>query len=66
MEQNSEDQLRRIWSIASNVMPPVGLYIYFRHRRTYPNKARRALSAALMGIPAAIIGGYIFNTYILV
>ena len=60
-----EDQLSSVWMTLSNMLPPVGFILYYRHRKQFPHKARRALFAAIIGIPMAIIGGYIFNNYIL-
>ncbi|MET0245084.1 MAG: hypothetical protein ABW174_16510 [Flavitalea sp.] len=60
----SKDQLSRFWFIVSNALPPVGFFLYFKHRKQSPLKARRALTSAAMGIPVAIIGGLIFNNVI--
>lgn len=63
--KNSNDDLSRFWLILSNAVPPIGIFLYFRHRGQYPNKAKKALVSALTGIPIAILTGYIMNTYIL-
>lgn len=63
--KNSNDSLPRFWSIVSNAAPPIGLFLYFRYRKQYPKKAKTALVSALIGIPLAILCGYIMNTYIL-
>jgi len=63
--KNSNDDLSRFWLAVSNAAPPVGFFLYFRHRSQYPNKAKKALVSALIGIPIAILAGYIMNTYIL-
>lgn len=63
--KNSNDELSRFWLAVSNAAPPVGFFLYFRHRAQYPKKAKRALVSALIGVPIAIVAGYIMNTYIL-
>jgi hypothetical protein len=63
--KNSNDDLSRFWLAMSNAAPPIGFFLYFRHRGQYPNKAKRALVSALIGMPIAILAGYIINTYIL-
>lgn len=65
VHNNVNDNLSRLWFVISNMVPPVGFYLYFRHRARFPNKARKALISALTGIPVGIIGGYIINTYLL-
>lgn len=63
--KNNNDVLSGFWLAVSNAAPPIGFFLYFRHRAQYPNKAKRALISALIGIPIAIVAGYIMNTYIL-
>ena len=63
--KDNKDNLSRLWFVVSNALPPVGFFLYFRHRNAYPNKAKRALISAIIGVPIAIIGGYIMNTFIL-
>jgi len=63
--KDNKDQLSRFWFVVSNALPPVGFFLFFRHRKTYPYKAKRALISAIIGVPIAIIGGYIMNTFIL-
>jgi len=63
--KNNNDNLSNFWLILSNTAPPVGIFLYFRHRKQYPNKAKKALVSALTGIPIAVLAGYIMNTYIL-
>lgn len=65
METKNNDTLSRFWFIVSNVVPPIGFFLFFRHRSQYPNKARRALTSAIIGVPIAMAMGYIMNTYIL-
>ncbi len=63
--KDNKDHLPRLWFVISNALPPVGFFLYFRHRQAYPNKAKRALISAVTGVPIAILGGYIMNTFIL-
>lgn len=65
METKGNDTLSRFWHIASNAVPPIGFFLFFRYRNRYPNKARRALTSAVIGVPIAIAMGYIMNAYIL-
>lgn len=66
MKNNSnEDHLSKFWFIVSNMIPPVGFFIYFKNRNEFPKKARKALISALTGIPIAIAAGYVMNNYIL-
>ncbi|NUY81952.1 hypothetical protein HUK80_13695 [Flavobacterium sp. MAH-1] len=62
---NNEDKLSRFWFLFSNMLPPVGFFLYVKHRKRYPNKARTALTSAAIGVPIALLGSYVFNTYIL-
>jgi hypothetical protein len=64
--KDNKDNLSRFWFVVSNAVPPIGFFLYFRHRKAYPNKARKALTSAIIGVPIAIIGGYIMNTFILI
>ena len=66
MENNIKvDKLSKGQTMISNALPPVGFFLYFRYRKNYPQKARKALINAIIGVPIAIIGGYIFQNYIL-
>ncbi len=65
IDKNNDDKLPNAWFMLSNAMPPVGIFLYFKYRNQFPNKARRALMGALAGIPVAILMGYIFNNYLL-
>ncbi|NOU46368.1 MAG: SDR family NAD(P)-dependent oxidoreductase [Bacteroidales bacterium] len=58
------DELKRGWFIVSNIIPPIGFYLYFRHRKQYPNKAQSALKGAIIGIPVGIVMKYIFDNFI--
>jgi len=63
--KDNKDDLSRFWFVVSNAFPPIGFFLYFRHRKEYPNKAKRALTSAMIGVPIAILGGYIMNTFVL-
>ncbi|NOW96462.1 hypothetical protein [Mucilaginibacter sp. SG564] len=60
-----KDELSRYWFMVCNAMPPVGFFLYFKHRKKYPNKARRALTSAMIGLPMALVMDYIINTLLL-
>ena len=62
--QNDKDNLSKVWTIISNAVPPVGFFLYFKHRGQFPNKAKSALTSALIGIPIALGMGYVMNTYV--
>ncbi|MBK1439135.1 hypothetical protein JHJ32_03980 [Parapedobacter sp. ISTM3] len=63
--ENKKDDLSRFWFALSNAIPPIGFFLYFRHRNQFPNKARKALASALIGVPIALVAGYIIDAYIL-
>ena len=62
---DNKDNLSLFWFIISNALPPIGFFLYFRHRKAQPIKAKRALISAMIGVPIAILGGYIMNTFVL-
>lgn len=64
MKNENRDELSRFWFVLSNAIPPIGFFLYFKHRNQYPKKARRALMSAAIGVPIALSGGYIFNNFI--
>lgn len=61
----TNDRLSNLWFVLAQMMPPIGFFLYFKHRHQLPQKARRALTGALLGIPGGLLMGYIMNTYIL-
>ena len=65
MNNNINDRLSTLWTILSNALPPIGFFLYFKYRNQYPKKAKTALINGFIGIPIAIIGGYLFQNYIL-
>lgn len=62
---NYNDKLPTLWTILSNAVPPIGFLLYFKHRNQFPKKARTALINGIIGIPIALIGGYLLQTYVL-
>jgi hypothetical protein len=38
--KDHKDNLSRFWLLVSNALPPIGFFLYFRHREAYPNKAK--------------------------
>lgn len=64
--KDNKDNLSRFWFVVSNAVPPIGFFLYFKHRKAYPNKARRALTSAMIGVPIAILGGYIMNNFVII
>lgn len=60
---NKEDKLPMIWFMLSNMFPPIGFFLYFKHRNIFPKKAKRALIGAFIGIPMGMVMGYLFNNY---
>jgi hypothetical protein len=63
--KDNKDNLSKFWFVVSNALPPIGFFLYFKHRKTHPNKAARALLSAIIGVPITILGSYIMNTYVL-
>lgn len=61
---NSADRLSNFWFMFSQMLPPIGFFLYFKHKNQFPNKARKALIGALVGIPVGIVMGCILNTFI--
>ena len=62
--QNDKDNLPKVLMVISNAIPPIGFFLYFKHRSQFPNKAKSALTRALIGIPIALGMGYVTNTYV--
>jgi hypothetical protein len=61
--KDNKDNLSGFWLVVSNALPPIGLFLYFTHRKTHPGKAKSALRSAMIGVPVAILGGYVMNTF---
>jgi len=44
----------------SSIIPPMGFYLFFRYRKKKPNKAKKVLGSAMIGIPIGfVMGNYI-------
>ncbi|WP_300564782.1 hypothetical protein [Flavobacterium sp.] len=59
-QTQNNDKLSIGLTILSNVLPPVGFYLYYRFRKAFPKKARTALVSAIFGL----IAGYLLQTYV--
>jgi len=66
MEDNSStDRLSNFWFIISQMLPPIGFFLYLKYKNQFPNKAKKALTGAIVGIPVGMVMGYLFNNYII-
>lgn len=63
--KNNTDELSIPWFVISNIIPPIGFFLYFKHRKQFPNKAKKALIGAIIGIPVGLVMKYLTDTYIL-
>ncbi|WP_299183055.1 hypothetical protein [uncultured Chryseobacterium sp.] len=59
------DRLLNFWFMLSQMLPPIGFFLYFKHKNQFPNKAKKALTGALVGIPVGIVMGYLLNNFII-
>lgn len=62
---NNNEKLAKHWAVLSQMLPPLGIFLYFRHRNSFPHKANRALKSALIGIPIGFAVNYLFFKFIL-
>lgn len=53
--KNPNDNLTFFWFILSNLIPLIGLYLFFKFVNHSPNRAKLALISALIGSLIAII-----------
>lgn len=60
----NSDELSKPWFILSNIVPPIGFFLYFKHKKQFPNKAKRALIGAIIGIPVGLVMKHLTETYI--
>ena len=63
-KRNQNDSLPKFWFALSNMIPPIGFFLYFKNRSQFPKKAKKALIAGLTGVPIALVSGYIMNNYL--
>jgi hypothetical protein len=63
--KSNHDNLSFLWFSISKALPPVRFFLYFKNRHQFPNKTRKALIDAIIGIPLGIVASYLLNTYIL-
>jgi hypothetical protein len=52
--------------VLSNALPPIGFYLSYSYKNSFPKKARTALINAILGRPMGLAGGYLLQTYIFV
>jgi hypothetical protein len=60
----NSDELSKPWFILSNIVPPIGFFLYFKHKKQFPNKAKKALIGAIIGIPVGLVMKHLTETYI--
>ncbi|SFD66939.1 hypothetical protein [Flavobacterium phragmitis] len=66
MENNStKDRLSNFLFMISQMLPPIGFFLYLKYKSQFPNKAKKALRGALIGIPVGIVMGYLLNNFII-
>jgi len=53
----NDDDLSKILVILSSIIPPLGFFLFFKHKKKSPNKAKKALGSAIIGIPIGFIMG---------
>ena len=52
------DELSRPLKIISSIIPPIGFILYFKYKKAFPNKAKKALGSGLIGIPIGFLMGW--------
>ncbi|MPS73773.1 MAG: hypothetical protein E2590_11580 [Chryseobacterium sp.] len=62
---SNNEKLATHWTLLSQMLPPLGIILYFRHRNSFPKKAKQALRSALIGIPVGFAVNYLFFKFIL-
>ncbi len=50
-------ELSKLWTILSSIIPPIGIILYFIHRKSSPKKAKKAFGSAMIGIPVGFVMG---------
>jgi len=51
------DELSKPLTIISSVIPPIGFILYFKYKKEFPNKAKKALGSGLIGVPIGFVMG---------
>lgn len=51
------DELSKPLTIISSIVPPIGFFLFFKHKKQFPNKAKKALVASLIGIHIGFVMG---------
>jgi len=52
---DKNDDLSKILLILSSILPPIGFFLFFKHRKKHPNKAFKAMGSAIIGTFMAYI-----------
>lgn len=65
MTNIAKDELSRSWFMVGNAMSPIGLFLYFKHGKQYRNRVKKALTSAMIGVPMALVMGYMINAHLL-
>jgi len=52
-----KDDLNKSLLMISSIIPPIGFFLFFKHRKKYPNKAKKAMGSAIIGIPIGFVMG---------
>jgi len=55
--KTQKDELSKPLTIISSILPPVGIYLFFKYKKSFPNKAKKAFGAGLIGIPIGFVMG---------
>jgi len=53
----TRDQLSKPLTMLSSIIPPIGFFLFVKYRKQFPEKAKKALGAGLIGIPIGLIMG---------
>ncbi len=51
------DKLSKPLTIISSIIPPIGFILYFKYKKEFPNKAKKAFGSGLIGIPIGFVMG---------
>lgn len=62
---SNNEKLAKHWALLSQMLPPLGIFLYFRHKNSFPQKSKTALKSALIGIPVGLAVNYLFFKFIL-